>query len=94
MRSTLLFLAVLLACSPVQAHATAPPEQPIPPILTAWLTALLPATESTQETVAKRRKSAPPVEYPAEAAHQLSGIPVDLAPKPSATLLTHDSNAP
>jgi hypothetical protein len=91
MRSTLLFLAVLLACSPVQAHATAPPE---PPILTAWLTALLPAAESTQQTVAKRRKTAPAPEYPAASSSRDLQSPADFAPRASATLLTHDSNAP
>jgi hypothetical protein len=93
MRSTLLFVAVLLACTPVHAQATAPPEAPI---LNAWLTALLPApaAEATRKVAASRRTSAPRATWCAEAPQHHSPIAPYLLPEDSATLLTHDSNAP
>ncbi len=93
MRSTLLFGAVLLACTPVHAQATAPPEAPI---LNAWLTALLPAptAEAARKVVAKRSTPAPPAVWNPEAPRTHSPIAEYLLSEDSVTLLTHDSNAP
>lgn len=93
MRSTLLFVAVLLACTPVHAQATAPP---VAPILNAWLTALLPAptVEATRKVVARRRTSAPRPLWNAPIPQLHSPIADYLLSGDSATLLTHDSNAP
>jgi hypothetical protein len=91
MRSTLLFVAVLLACTPVHAQAAAPVETPI---LHAWLAAIFPATapETTRKTVLKRRNPAAiPTLHAAQAARP---FPEPTLPTESATLLTHDSNAP
>jgi len=93
MRSTLLFVAVLLACTPVHTQATAPPEAPI---LNAWLTALLPApaAEATRKVVAKRSNASPTRAWSAETPQRHSPIADYLLSEDSATLLTHDSNAP
>jgi hypothetical protein len=93
MRSTLLFVAVLLACTPVHAQATAPPEAPI---LNAWLTALLPAptAEATRKVIARRRNSIPRPLWNSPTPQSQSPIADYLPSKDSATLLTHDSNAP
>jgi len=93
MRSTVLFLAVLLACSPTPGHAQAatPTEAPI---LHAWLTALLPATtqQATGQQARQRKvKSAAP--RPQAASQALPRV-ADFAAKPSVTIPTHDSNAP
>ncbi len=93
MRSTLLFVAVLLACTPVHAQATAPPEAPI---LNAWLIALLPApaAEATRKVAAKRCTTASPAPWTTEAPQRHSPTADYLLSEDSATLLTHDSNAP
>ncbi len=93
MRSTLLFVAVLLACTPVHAQATAPTEAPI---LNAWLTALLPApaAETTRKVIARRRTSSPRLTWNSPARQPHSPIADYLLSEDSATLLTHDSNAP
>ena len=58
MRSTLLFIAVLLACSPMHAQATAP-EGTRAAII--WLEAIFPApaAESARRVAVKRRLAAP-----------------------------------
>ncbi len=93
MRSTLLFVAVLLACTPVHAQATAPPEAPI---LNAWLTALLPAStdEAARKVVARRRVATQRPAWDAPAVPSHSPVAEYLLSEDSATLLTHDSNAP
>jgi hypothetical protein len=91
-RSTLLFVAVLLACTPVHAQATAPIEAPI---LNAWLAAILPvpSAEAARKTTVKQRTVAPSTSSAGEIKTH-SPIPEALLPIYSATLLTHDSNAP
>jgi hypothetical protein len=93
MRTTLLFVAVLLACTPVHAQATAPPQVPT---LNAWLIALLPtpATEATRQTVARRRRVSPKPAFPPQATAGHSPLAEYRLAEKSATLLAHDSNAP
>jgi hypothetical protein len=95
MRSTLLFVAVLLACAPAHADATTPPESPSL-ILGVWLNALLPvpASETVRENavkphpVATRRIIADGDSTQAPRRPEASRTGQSVAPR------THDSNAP
>lgn len=93
MRSTLLFVAVLLACTPVHAQATAPAEVPI---LNAWLSAILPAatTQAPRKTVAKRPRTAPMPAPSATVAQAYSPVTATQLPTRAATPLLYDPNAP
>ena len=92
MKSTLLFVAVLLACTPVHAQAIAPAEAPV---FSAWFLALLPvpAADATTKPVARRRRAVPEPRWSER--QQPAARPAGYRVRAhTATLLTHDSNAP
>jgi hypothetical protein len=96
MRSTLLFLAVLLACTPVHAQAGAPPEAgSAVPILNAWLASLLPVPPAESARHPGARQAG--VASQPRAAGDTGCLKTTAAAAPlelSATRPTHDSNAP
>ncbi len=95
MRSALLFVAVLLACTPVHGQTTGPVEAPI---LHFWLAGILPApsAEAGEKSVAKRRR---PVQQAATTYARVDLL-VDapgstpVVPRAAADLLLHSPNAP
>lgn len=95
MRSTLLFVAVLLACTPVHGQTTGPVEAPV---LHFWLAGVLPAAvaESGQTAVQKRRRPATPVPaMPASSQVGLQGPGAEPRREiAAANLLLHSPNAP
>lgn len=95
MRSTLLFVAVLLACTPMHAQAAVPNEAPI---LNHWLSAIfpVPASETSRRIRVKRTTPSthPIVRVLDIPARSESAIADFLLPQLSATLLLHDPNAP
>jgi len=95
MRSTLLFVAVLLACAPTHADATTPPESPSL-ILGVWLNALLPvpASETVRETAVKPHTAAPRRALADGDSTQAPWSPKASRTGQSAAMRTHDSNAP
>jgi len=95
MRSTLLFVAVLLACTPMHAQAAVPYEAPI---LNNWLAAIFPAPASETSRRPRVKRTTPSTHPTVRVLDTptLTEPPIAdyLLPQLSATLLLHDPNAP
>jgi len=95
MKSTLLFVAVLLACTPVHGQTIGPIEAPV---LHFWFAGVLPTTaaEPVETKIAKRRRPA----HKAEVVLGRDALRVDapgtetIVEAAAADLLLHSPNAP
>jgi hypothetical protein len=92
MRSTLLFVAVLLACSPMHAQATAPEGAQVS---ITWLDALFPATvaETTLRPAVQRRTLRSQA-FPRQVDQPRAQAGMLVPPPRAASLLLYYSNAP